>query len=196
MTSFPPEALHTDRLLLRPWYPADRDAFAELNADPAVMEHFPDTLDRAASDAMAERIGAAIARAGWGFWAVEERDSGTFIGFTGLAPVTFDTHFTPAVEIGWRLARSAWGKGFATEAATAALGFAFGTLDLDEVVSFTPVGNRRSRAVMERLNMTRDPRDDFDHPRLPAGHPLRRHVLYRRTAGGEPSEPSGTGGSR
>lgn len=176
--------LRTTRLLLRPWHAADRAPFAELNADPAVMEHFPAPLDRAASDALAGRIAADLDRDGWGLWALEAVATGRFLGFTGLARPGFTAHFTPAVELGWRLARDAWGHGYATEAATAALGHAFGPLGLEEVVSFTTAGNHRSRAVMERLGMTHTPADDFGHPAVPAGHPLRPHVLYRLRAPG------------
>jgi ribosomal-protein-alanine N-acetyltransferase len=172
--------LRTGRLVLRPWRPADRAPFAALNADPEVMRHFPAPLSRAESDALADLIEEWMARDGWGLWAVEVPGTrGGFIGFTGLARATFEAHFTPAVEIGWRLARSAWGHGYATEAAGAAAAFAFGTLGLEELVSFTAVGNERSRAVMRRLGMTHDPAEDFDHPLVAAGDPLRRHVLYR-----------------
>lgn len=181
--------LATDRLLLRPWRPSDSEPFARLNADPEVMAHFPAALDRDASDAMAARCAAAITRDGWGLWAVELRTSGEFIGFTGLARPAFEAAFLPAVEIGWRLARSAWGHGYASEAATAATAFAFGPLGLAEIVSFTTVDNHRSRAVMERLGMTHNPRDDFDHPRIPEGHPLRRHVLYRLQRPDIPAKP-------
>lgn len=174
-----PESLSTDRLILRPWLSSDAAPFARLNADPEVMAHFPARLDRAASDAMAGRCDAVIRRDGWGLWAVEVRATGDFIGFTGLAKPNFDAPFMPAVEIGWRLARSAWGKGYATEGATAAAAFGFDKLGLSEIVSFTAVENLRSRAVMQRLGMTHDPRDDFDHPRVPQGHRLRHHVLYR-----------------
>jgi RimJ/RimL family protein N-acetyltransferase len=174
--------LHTDRLLLRGWQARDREPFAALNADPEVMRHFPAPLSQSTSDAVADHLEAAVARAGWGLWAVEERATGAFIGFTGLAPPNFDAHFTPAVEIGWRLARDAWGRGYATEAARAAAAYAFGELGLDEIVSFTVPQNERSRAVMRRLGMRHDPGDDFDHPGLPPGDPLRRHVLYRLAA--------------
>ena len=167
----------TERLILRQWRQADREPFAALNADPEVMRYFPARLSRDESDALARRAGASLTERGWGLWAVD-RD-GEFLGFTGLAVPRFEAHFTPAVEIGWRFARSAWGSGFATEAAGAALGFAFRELRLDEVVSFTSAANRRSRAVMERIRMVRNPADDFDHPGLPDGSPLRRHVLYR-----------------
>jgi RimJ/RimL family protein N-acetyltransferase len=173
--------LTTERLTLRGWRPADREPFAALNADPEVMRHFPSLLAREQSDALAEQIESAFARHGWGLWAVELTDSGRFIGFTGLARPSFDAHFTPAIEIGWRLAREAWGRGYATEAARAAAAYAFDALAVDELVSFTAAANTRSRAVMERLGMTRDPADDFDHPSVPAGHELRRHVLYRLT---------------
>ena len=174
--------LTTGRLLLRGWRDEDRPPFARLNADPQVMEHFPAPLGRSESDAFVDRMIAAFDRDGFGLWAVERRSDGAFLGFTGLSAPTFEAHFTPCVEVGWRFAREAWGHGFATEAARAALGFGFDELGLDEIVSFTTPGNRRSTAVMERLGMTRDPADDFDHPRLAAGHPLRRHVLYRLSA--------------
>jgi ribosomal-protein-alanine N-acetyltransferase len=169
----------TERLLLRQWREEDLEPFAALNADPTVMEHFPSTLDRAASDAFAERNAQHIDEHGWGLWAIELKETGRFLGFTGLAVPRFTAPFTPAVEVGWRLARHAWGFGFATEAATAAVAAGFGPLGLAEIVSFTAVRNLRSRAVMERIGMTHDPADDFDHPALPEGHALRRHVLYR-----------------
>jgi RimJ/RimL family protein N-acetyltransferase len=171
--------LKTERLLLRRWRAEDRDPFAELNADPEVMQYFRGTLDRQASDAFADRIEAGFDKLGYGLWAVEIIATGEFIGFTGLVLQTFEAHFTPAVEVGWRLARSAWGHGHATEGARAALEFGFGTGGLDEIVSMTTVTNRRSQAVMERIGMTRQAEDDFEHPSLPAGHPLRPHVLYR-----------------
>ena len=172
--------LETERLRLRHWRDEDREAFAALNADPQVMRHFPAPLERAHSDALLRRIAADLDERGWGLWALEERASGAMLGFTGLAPVAFAAPFTPAVEIGWRLVRSHWGRGLAGEAARAALAFAFTELSLDEVVAFTSAGNRRSRALMRRLGMTHDRADDFEHPLLPAGHPLRAHVLYRR----------------
>jgi RimJ/RimL family protein N-acetyltransferase len=150
-----------------------------MNADPAVMEHFPGTLSRRESDALVERIEAGFEANGFGLWALEVRATGEFIGFAGLDVPEFEAHFTPAVEIGWRLARSAWGHGYATEAGRAALAYGFEQAGLEEIVSFTTVANRRSRAVMERLGMSHDPADDFDHPRLPPGHPQRLHVLYR-----------------
>ena len=178
--------LRTARLVLRPWRESDRAPFAAMSADPAVMEHFPAVLRRDESDAFLDRVSADLDRRGWGLWAVEVGpgpgpEGGRFAGFTGLAEPRFDAHFTPAVEVGWRLARWAWGRGWATEAATAVLAHAFGPLALPEVVSFTAVTNVRSQAVMRRLGMSHDRRDDFDHPVLPAGHPLARQVLYRAT---------------
>lgn len=174
-----PVARRTERLLLRQWREDDRDPFAAMNADPEVMRHFPSVLDREASDGVLDRLRAAVDEQGWGLWAVERLDTGQLLGFTGLSVPRHPLPFMPCVEVGWRLARSAWGHGFATEAAREALRVGFDELGLDEVVSFAVVGNTASRAVMERLGLTRDPADDFDHPALPVGHPLRRHVLYR-----------------
>ena len=171
--------LTTGRLILRPWRDADLAPFAALNADPAVMEHFPATLTRDESDAVAARVRAFMAEHGFGWWAVEVPGEAPFIGFIGLWRPAFETHFTPCVEVGWRLARAYWGRGYATEGAREALRFGFKDLGLAEIVSFTATPNLRSQAVMRRLGMTRDPADDFDHPRLADGHPLRRHVLYR-----------------
>ena len=173
--------LETQRLLLRRWRPEDRTPFAALNADPEVMRHFPAVLTRRESDGLADRIETYMERAGWGLWAMEERASGRFLGFTGLARPGFEAPFMPAVEIGWRLARAAWGHGFATEAAREAARFAFDELALEEIVSLAVVANERSRAVMRRLGMTHDPADDFDHPLVEQPH-LRRHVLYRLRA--------------
>jgi RimJ/RimL family protein N-acetyltransferase len=175
----PPHSLKTPRLILRQWRDADLAPFAALNASPAVMRFMSRALDREASDALARRIHAQIDETGYGLFAVEAPGVAPFIGFTGLSVPPFEAHFTPCIEIGWRLARAFWGFGYATEAATAVLAFAFDTLRLPEIVSFTTAGNQRSRAVMERLGMTRDPADDFDHPALPEDHPLRPHVLYR-----------------
>jgi RimJ/RimL family protein N-acetyltransferase len=171
--------LATERLLLRRWRPEDRDRFAEMNADPRVMEHFPSVLSRAESDALASAIEQHFHEHGFSLWAVEVPGVTSFAGCIGLAIPRFQAHFTPAVEIGWRLAVPYWGRGYATEGARAALAFGFGPMGLREIVSFTTEGNLRSRRVMERLGMTHDPGDDFDHPGLEAGHPLRRHVLYR-----------------
>jgi RimJ/RimL family protein N-acetyltransferase len=172
-------SLATARLRLRPWRASDRAPFAALNADPRVMAFFPGTLERASSDALAERIEGHFAEHGFGLWAVEVQDGPAFVGFVGLSVPRFETRFTPCVEVGWRLAAEHWGKGYATEAARACLAHGFGIVGLEQIVSFTVPGNRRSRAVMERLGMSRRAEDDFDHPSLPAGHPLRRHVLYR-----------------
>jgi RimJ/RimL family protein N-acetyltransferase len=172
-----PHMMRTERLVMREWRESDRAPFAELNADPEVMEHFPERLTREQSDAFADRIEADMAQRGWGLWALEV--DGEFIGYTGLQPVSFEAHFTPATEIGWRLARRAWGHGYASEAARAAAAFAFAELELDELVSFTTTANVRSRAVMERIGMTRDPAEDFEHPRVPEGSAMRLHVLYR-----------------
>lgn len=171
--------LRTARLLLRAWRDDDLEPFATLNDDPEVMEYLPKRLSREESDALAARIRDRFHEHGYGLWAVEVSDGAPFIGFVGLHHVPFEAPFTPAVEVGWRLARGHWGKGYATEAARASLRFGFEHLGLDEIVSFTVPQNVRSRAVMERIGMTRRAEDDFDHPVLPEGHPLRRHVLYR-----------------
>lgn len=172
--------IQTERLLLRQWRDEDFEPFAALNADPVVMEFFPSVISRADSDAAAAGNRAHIEEHGWGLWAVEVTDTGDFIGFTGLWSVPpAEFAFAPAVEVGWRLARPYWGHGFATEAARAAVYFGFGELALPEIVSMTSVDNHRSRRVMEKLGMTRDPADDFQHPRVPEGHPTRPHVLYR-----------------
>ena len=174
--------IQTARLILREWQPPDRETFARLNADPRVMEFFPNVLTRAQSDRSAEAIEQHFRTYGFGLYALESREDGRFIGFTGLAVPAFDAHFTPSVEIGWRLAASHWGRGLATEAAQAAARYAFGPLKLGELVAYTVPANARSRRVMDKLGMTHDPADDFDHPRIAVGHPLRRHVLYRLSA--------------
>jgi ribosomal-protein-alanine N-acetyltransferase len=171
--------LRTERLLLRRWRPADPPWFAALNADPAVMEYLTATLSLAESAALIERIEASFDIHGYGLWALQVPGQADCIGFTGLSPVSFDVFFAPTVEVGWRLARPFWGRGFATEAALAAIAFGFEQCGLPEVVSFTAQGNLRSRAVMERLGMRHDPEEDFDHPLLSKSDPLRRHVLYR-----------------
>ena len=174
-----PRELRTERLLLRRWRDDDRAPFAALNADPRVVEFLPGPLSRADSDALVARVEAHFAVRGFGLWAVEVPAAIPFAGFVGLAVPAFEAVFTPCVEVGWRLGPACWGRGYATEAARAALEFGFARLGLAEIVSFTVPANARSRRVMERLGMTHDPADDFDHPALPAGHPLRRHVLYR-----------------
>ncbi|MCC9609545.1 GNAT family N-acetyltransferase [Blastopirellula sp. JC732] len=174
--------LQTERLVLRGWNDADLAHFAELNADPLVMEFFPALLSRVESDAMAMRMQRHLDQYGWGLWAVEVRETGLFAGFIGLAEPKFQADFTPCVEIGWRLGTPFWRKGYATEGAAAVLAFGFGELGLGEIVSFTTESNWRSRRVMERIGMTRDPTGDFDHPSLPGESHLRRHVLYRKAA--------------
>jgi RimJ/RimL family protein N-acetyltransferase len=171
--------IETPRLLLRPWRDADREPFARMNADPRVMEFYPALLSAEESNAMVDRAEAHWIRHGFGPWAVELRATGQFLGYIGLVVPGFEAHFTPCVEIGWRLAADYWGCGLATEGAHAVLLHAFTTFALDAVVSFTVPANLRSRRVMEKLGMTHDPAEDFDHPSLPAGHPLCRHVLYR-----------------
>jgi len=171
--------LRTERLLLRGWTQSDRDAFALVNADPRVMEFLGEPLTHAQSDEMVDRIEAKFARDGLGFWAVEVPGVAPFIGMVGLAVPSFEAAFMPAVEIGWRLDADHWGRGYATEAARAALEFGFGTAGLREIVAFTTEANVRSRRVMERIGMTHDPRDDFGHPSVPAASPLHPHVLYR-----------------
>jgi ribosomal-protein-alanine N-acetyltransferase len=177
-----PVRMPTERLVLRGWHDSDREPFAVLNADPVVMEYYPATLTAAQSDALVDRIEQAFDEHGWGLWAVEVLDTGTFIGYVGLAQAAFEAPFTPAVEIGWRLAATHWGYGYATEAARAALDYAFTELTLDEIVSFTAASNVRSQRVMQKLGMTRDPTGDFEHPNVPDGHRLRSHVLYRLAA--------------
>ena len=169
--------LRTERLLLRQWQDSDLEPWVAMNADPQVREHFPGLLSREQSAASLARFAAELAERGYGLWALEVRATGEFIGFTGLDPVEPVMPFT-GVEVGWRLARTAWGHGYATEAARACLEFGFQTLRLPEIVSMTATTNVRSQAVMRRIGMTHDPADDFDHPRVPDG-PLRRHVLYR-----------------
>jgi RimJ/RimL family protein N-acetyltransferase len=171
--------LLTPRLRLRHWQGSDLAPFAAMNADPVVMEHFPAPLSRAESDQMLERITTHHQTHGFGLWAVEVKATGDFIGFIGLNVPTFEAHFTPTVEIGWRLARPFWGLGYATEGARQALAVGFHRLGLPEIVSFTATINHRSIAVMQRLPMTHDPAENFDHPRVAVGHPLARHVLYR-----------------
>jgi RimJ/RimL family protein N-acetyltransferase len=219
MLSIAPNILTTQRLILRPWRESDRDGFARLNADPAVMEFMPRRLSRDESDAIAARYQAGIEARGWGFWAIEVKGANdgavvgatapraAFIGFVGLSVPCFVAHFTspiaksrlrrflpgapqPAyerrdfraftcVEIGWRLSREHWGNGYASEAASACLRFGFEKLTLKQIVAFTVPLNKRSIGVMERIGMSRDPAEDFDHPNLPPGDPLQRHVLYR-----------------
>ena len=173
------EMIETPRLLLRPWRLSDREPFRRMNGDPRVMEFFAKTLSLKESDELVERIDAHFQTHGYGIFAAELRESGAFTGFIGLSIPTFQAHFTPCVEIGWRLDPAYWNRGLATEGARAVLQYGFETLALDEIVSFTVPGNLRSRRVMEKIGMHHDAAGDFDYPGLPEGHPLRRHVLYR-----------------
>lgn len=175
---FPPVELTTERLFLRQWRKADREPFAAMNADPDVTAYFPSPIDRAASDASIDAWRRQFEQRGWSNWAVEMVATERFIGFVGLSVPRWTLPCSPCVEVGWRLARAEWGRGYATEAARASLRFGFDVLRLPEIVSFTTLGNRRSRAVMERLGM-RNAHQDFEHPGVPDGHPLRRHCLYR-----------------
>ncbi len=169
--------IETPRLILRQWQDSDRGPFAAMGADPEVMAHFPALLTRAESDALIDRLHAGIAERGWGLWAIERRADGEFLGWTGLNPVTFPCPVENDVEIGWRLARAAWGQGHAREAALAALAFGW-ELGLARIVSFTVAANTRSWGLMQRIGLDRREDLDFDHPRLAAGHPLRRHITY------------------
>jgi RimJ/RimL family protein N-acetyltransferase len=179
MTMPPPHEFRTDRLLLRRWRPADREPFAALNADPFVMKHFPSPLSRQDSDALVERIEATFQQNRFGPWAVEVPNVAPFIGFVGLSVPRFKAHFTPCVEIGWRIAAQYWNCGYATEAARIALRAGFEVFQLKEIVAFTVPANLASRRVMEKIGMRHDEADDFDHPSFPDGHPLKPHVLYR-----------------
>ncbi len=174
-----PREIRTERLLLRRWRPSDREPFAKLNADPKVVEFLRSPLSREESDTMADRIEARFDERGFGLWAVEIPNVTPLAGYIGLSVPGFEAHFTPCIEIGWRLAAEHWGHGYATEGAKAALEFGFRWFEFDEIVSFTTVANVRSWRVMEKIGMTHSPNDDFDHPLLAEGHPLRRHVLYR-----------------
>ena len=174
--------LRGERVILRHWRDDDIDPWVEMNADPRVMEHFPSVQTREESEATAARMRAQVDREGWGLWALEVPGVHAFAGFVGLAVPRFEAAFLPGIEVGWRLPVAAWGRGYASEGARLALDHAFDALGWPEVLSFTAVGNRRSRAVMERLGMRHDEKDDFDHPNLPGSH-LQRHVLYRLRAG-------------
>lgn len=171
--------IRTERLLLRRWLPEDVEPFSEMNADPVVMEHFLDLMSRERTVAFVERIEAEFDEHGFGLWAVEVPGTAPFIGFVGLHGIPFEAGFLPAVEVGWRLAAPYWGRGYATEAARAAVEFGRSRPGVPEIVSFTSRDNRRSQRVMERLGMVRDAAGDFDHPRIPEGHRLQRHLLYR-----------------
>lgn len=171
--------LKTKRLILRRWTAADLEPLAALNADPEVMRHFPSTLTIDQSKSFIAAVEAHFDREGFGLWATELAETGEMIGFVGLSKPRFFAPFTPCVEIGWRLAKKYWGRGYAPEGALEVLKDAFGNLNLDEVVSFTATTNSNSIRVMEKIAMKRNPAEDFDHPSLEAGHRLRRHVLYR-----------------
>ncbi len=177
--------IKTTRLILRPWEKEDLEPFAKLNADPRVMEYFPKVKSSQESKEEYQRIIDHFQKHGWGFWAVSIIGEAAFVGFIGFIGLRYDDFpapFTPAVEIGWRLAFDYWGKGYATEGATACLKYGFEILNLNEIVSFTSVPNIRSRRIMEKIGMHHNPKDDFDHPKLPEKHKLRRHVLYRLNA--------------
>jgi RimJ/RimL family protein N-acetyltransferase len=175
-----PVELHTKRCVLRPWKDSDLAPWCEMNADADVRRYFPSVLTHEQARGEAQRCRDAIAQRGWGMWALEAPGAFAFAGFVGLAVPHYDAPWIPAVEIGWRLPRAAWGQGFATEAAQAALDFGFARLGLGEIVAIAVPSNAPSLRVMDRLGMVRDDGGDFDHPRIEAGHPLRRHVLYRR----------------
>lgn len=171
--------LRTERLILRPWRDADREPFAKLNADPEVMMHLPAELSAKQSNAFIARINAHFDHHGFGLWAVEVPYVAPFVGFVGLWTTPFRAHFTPAVELGWRLARDYWGQGYATEGATAAVRYGFDEAGLSEVVCYAQPKHQRSARVMQKVGMTHDPVDDFQHPRLPLGHPMREQMLWR-----------------
>ncbi len=186
--------LETERLLLRRWRGSDRAPFRAINADPRVMEFFPVLMTAEETDQAIARIERHFDDHGFGLYATEVRATGALIGFVGISIPGFNAPFMPAVEIGWRLAFEAWGCGFATEGARAVVDYAFKDLGLPSLVSFTVPTNLRSRRVMEKIGMTRDEAEDFDHPRIAAGHPLRRHVLYRLHADGHDDAASATRG--
>ena len=173
--------LETKRLILRTWKSADIDPMSVINQDPKVMEYFPATQDKAQTKTLIRRFIAQQEKLGYSLYAVELKENHEMIGWVGLSQSVFDAHFTPATEIGWRLSSKHWRQGYATEAALAILDYAFNTLGLEEVVSFTSVNNTPSRRVMEKIGLHYDPQDDFDHPTLDKNSPLKRHVLYRKT---------------
>ena len=169
----------TERLILRQWRASDLEPWVAMNADPEVMHYFPATLSREEAEAAMVRAQAGIEEHGFGAWAMERRDDGAFLGFTGLMRLKDDNPLYPGVETGWRLARHAWGQGYASEAAKASLKYGFEQLGLDSIVAFTATTNLQSQAVMIRIGMTRREDLDFDHPSLPKGHPLERHVVWK-----------------
>lgn len=172
--------VETERLILRRWKGSDIAPFSKMNSDPRVMEFFPAILTRAETEAMVKGIEEKFDQCGFSFWATELKSTGELIGMIGQNVPAFESHFTPCVEVGWRLASEHWGKGLAVEAARASLEYGFNRLKLQEIVAFTAEKNKNSRRVMEKLNMIYDPSGDFDHPKVTEGHPLRRHVLYRK----------------
>ena len=176
----PIHELETPRLRMRQWLPADREPFARLSADPQVMRYFPTMMNRQEADSFADRMQGKMQANGWGFWVLERKSDGQFLGFTGLNNPPAELPFSPCVEIGWRLTRESWGLGYASEAATRALDFAFEKLDTDKVYAFTAVPNERSAAVMRRIGMT-DTGERFMHPAVPEGHELQEHLLYAIT---------------
>ena len=178
----PLTVVRTARLVLRPFTDVDREPFFELNTHPEVVASLGSAPTRAESDAIVDHIDAEMARDGWGIWAVEVTGEAPFVGMVGLHRVRPELPFAPAVEVEWRLHPDAWGHGYATEAAAASLRYGFDRVGLEEIIAFTTTLNTRSQAVMERIGMRRDPGGGFDHPRVPEGSPLRRHVLYRVTA--------------
>ena len=171
--------IETARLILRPWIEGDRQPFAEMSADPAVMEYLLPLSGREEADGWIDRQMAHLAEHGFCFWALEAKEDCAFVGAVGLLQIGYEAHFTPAVEVGWRVSRQFWGQGYAPEAAAASVRFGFGRLGLSEIVANTVAKNTSSRRVMEKLGMSHDAKDDFDHPRVPERHPLRRQVLYR-----------------
>jgi len=174
-----PEKLETDRLILRQWRDQDIAPFSDLNADPIVMEHFPKVATRAETEAYVAKFRRHFDQNKFGLWATEIKESGQFIGFIGLQIPPFEASFMPAVEIGWRLAKEHWGKGYAPEGACEILRDSFERIGLKEVISMTATTNLKSMRVMEKIGMTRDPAEDFDHPMIAKGDRLQRHVLYR-----------------
>lgn len=174
-----PDTLIGPRIRLRRWRPEDLDGLAAMHADPEVMRHLMPLAGRAGSDAAGARIQRHFDAHGFGLWVIDVPGVSAFIGYTGLVHVPYEAAFTPAVEIGWRIQRAYWGRGYVSEAARLSLHDGFGRLGLREVIALTVPANARSRAVMTRLGMRHDPAEDFDHPLVPTGHPLRRHVLYR-----------------
>ncbi len=181
--------LETDRIVLRDWSGDDLEPFAAMNADERVMEFYPAIIGREDSDALAMRLQQDIDAIGFGLYALEVKSTGNFIGYVGISEVRFPADFAPALEIGWRLSAQSWGHGYATEAARACMAHAFSKFEFPDLVSFTTHRNKKSIAVMERIGMQRNPADDFEHPNLPAGHPLRPHVLYRIENPGKSAGP-------